>query len=220
MIKNLAIILVFISIISLGCNEPYSGGFKDPPATCTSTNTVKLFPDALSRLYFKDSTYWIYQDSLSGLTDSVWVDTSFREVSNKYQSFYLYTKCYEQYGYTLKSLLNGRTRVTIFPQSVDDESHFEDAVYAVNYYPEQINHQPIFRFFIKKNSYINEDNGVFDTLNYIRIRGQDHYNVLRLTNPGSNYDIYKESYYSKDIGLIKYKMKDGSVWELLRYQLH
>lgn len=212
--------ILFILILwGASCNKPYSGGFKDAPITCSPDNTVKFPQDALDRLYFKDSSYWIYVDSASGRIDSVWVQESQREVSNFFQGNYLNKKCYESFSYRLNSRLSLETRVVLSTAYANDELKYEDELFVANYYPEMINNNPIYRFFIKNNHYANnEEGGVFDTIAQMNVGGI-YQNVLHLSNPDSNIDVYKDVYYASHVGMIQYKLKDGSVWKLSRYDV-
>ncbi len=188
-------------------------------AKCDSANTVRFPKDATEKFYFKDSSYWIYQDSLSKQIDSVWVAESVHEVFNKFHNKELHEKCYEGFIYATFSSLHGRTRVLLQPNSVGDERAYKDEYFQIDYLPEENHYSPIFRFFLRGNDYLpNQEEGVLSTINGFKVNSIS-YDVLHLSNPQDNADIYKDAYYASEIGLVKYRLKNGSVWELVKYKI-
>ncbi len=219
-IKLEVLIILLVLTFSYACNKPYDGGFKPGPVTCSKDNTVGFPADALDRLYFKDSTYWIYRDSISKLTDSVWVTDSKLITSNNFFNHQIYKRCFQGFYYTLNSSNTGRTTVQGAPNFIDDTTKFENIYFNVDYSIGTINYTTIFRYWIKGDKYLeNQEGGNFDTLSNLIGINKNYTNILCLKNPKSNIDIYSEAYYAPYVGLIKYKTKAGRVWELLRYKI-
>jgi len=77
------------------------------PEGCNKRNTVLLPEDAKARFYFKDGTYWVYQDSISKEIDSCWVENSNSEIYHPYN----YKTCHEDIYFDVYSSFNEKSRV-------------------------------------------------------------------------------------------------------------
>jgi hypothetical protein len=209
-----------ICIFSLySCKSNSIGEVKPKPAICTINNIVQFPQDAKSRLYFKDSSYWIYQDSIGGGKDSFWVEASKHSIYNSDFGKILYKKCYEAYAYKLQSDYYGQTNVQLYPEHINDDSTYDKEIFSVIYTVEELNYLPIYRFWMSGNKYLtNQEGGEFDTIQNLMVKGKS-YDVLHLRNPQNNFDIYKDAYFARDIGLVKFIRKDNSVWELVKYKI-
>lgn len=213
--------LYLMVFLFFSCNKPYDGGFMPGPATCSKENTVAFPSDALDRLYFKDSTYWIYQDSISKETDSVWVTDSKMETSNKYMNIQLYKRCIESFYYTINSVNNGKTNINGYPNFIDDTTNIKNIYFRVDYTVKSSNPYTIFRFKVINNKYYtNQNGGLFDTIPTLIVNNISYTNIIHLKNPIANIDVYTEAYYAPSIGLIKYRSKAGRTWELIRYKIN
>ena len=62
--KNIYL-LIFAVLVLFGCEKPQS------------PINIDLPPAFKDWLYFKEGSYWIYRDILTGKEDSVWIDTSY-----------------------------------------------------------------------------------------------------------------------------------------------
>ncbi len=213
--------LYLMVFLFFSCNKPYNGGFIPGPAICSKENTVAFPSDAFDRLYFKDSTYWIYQDSISKETDSVWVTNSKMETFNEFRNKQLYKKCYEGHHYELNSTKDGKRMVSLYPQSVNDDTKYEEEYFTVYYHLGAPNYNTIYRFRIKGNIYLqNEIGGEIDTFQKLEIGGNNYTNLLHLKYSTNSNDYYSNAYFAPIVGLVKYKTLDGRVWELIRSKIN
>ncbi len=189
---------------------------------CSDSNTVKYPSNALSKLYFKDSSYWIYQDSLTKYLDSVWVIKSKRISEHSFRGVYLNNRCYHEYYYELITSRGDRTIVQLVPIGVYEELDYSNETFKAIYSIKSAGYHGIQRFSLKGNKFLNLGSAKGDTLifkNSMKIINTNYNDILKIQYSPQYFDIYKEAYYADSVGLIKYKLLDNSVWELLRYNV-
>lgn len=192
--------------------------------SCNSINTISYSQDAYDRFFFKDSTYWVYQEISSLKFDSVWVFDSKISVLNEHPSGRDFeTKCFQVNSYRLNNVLDERVNVVFQPKFKDRIIPYEQEYLPINY-TIKIGSMffPVFRIgydgaSLRKE---NQEGGIWDTEDSLTIKGIKYSNLLKLTNPENNIDIYKEAWYVKNIGLVKFIKKDGKTWELIRYHIN
>lgn len=214
---KIALIALFIQIVSC---KPDKGRL---PAVCDNTTTVKCPEDAVSKFYFADSSYWIYRDSQTMQLDSVWVDESLHETFNRYWGNILYERCYERFRNIIFSKLNGRGVISIGPVNVNDEAQvYEDEGFTIDVMMSLNSDRPVTRFSFKGNKYKNP--GYYgETLTFsdsIKLINNVYRDIIHQIYPQSGPDIISEAWYADSVGLIKYKMQNNSVWELIRYKVY
>ena len=216
---NRLILFCFLSVLFLiRCKE-------DEPAkdiVCSDSNTVKYPSNALSKLYFKDSSYWIYQDSLTKYLDSVWVIKSERNSEHSFRGVYLNNRCYHKYYYELISSRGDRTIVQLVPIGVYEELDYSNETFKANYSIKSAGYHINQRFSLRGNEFLNLGSAYGDTLVFsdsMKVINKNYNNILKMQVITQYIDIYKEAYYVDSVGLIKYKLLDNSVWELLRYNV-
>lgn len=213
---KLWLIIAILGTAMWGC-----GHKKPKPAVCSPENTVGFPNDALKRFYFRNASYWIYRDTASGKEDSVWVDKSRQNIFNILKDTALYRKCYECYYYELFNTAGARTRVWIMPGGVNDNRSYEQEEFKVDFdldYGQYIRNE---RFLLDGDNYrgISPSGGKVTFDDSLRVGSTTYHSVLHLKNPKGNRDIFGEAWYAKEVGLVKYVMKDGTVWELTRYRM-
>lgn len=217
--KLLILILLGLPFIITNCKEK---PFKKL-ADCTESNTVKFPKDAVSRFYFKDSSYWVYKDSLTIEKDSVWVMKSSDESRNKFEDVNLKNKCYQYLGVELNTSSGKINRISFRPNDVNDNLNnpIDNEAFRIEFMYSQLNFNKVYRFFILGQNYdtINEEDGHISFISGYDFNGKSIDSVLLVENPLSNFDIYSKVWYAKNLGMIKYKLKNGSVWELKNYKI-
>lgn len=212
------VLFTFLLIVILGivaCNENPSDEFK-----CTIENTVYIPKDAFARFYFKDGTYWIYKDSLSGLFDSMWIENSILVINKHDGAFIDYPKCYERFGYDLISSRYGSSYI-VTGNYGQEEINYTTERFGIQEEPSWYSHGVIYKLFMIGNKY-DEENGeggkqVF--IDTIVVRNQIYFDVLKIHYLTQSFDYLIDAYYAKGIGLVKFKRTDGTIWELMRYNI-
>ncbi len=192
-------------------------------AICSVGNTVKIPTDAVRRFYFKDSTWWIYEDSVTHILDSMWVVGSTHESSNNIAGHKLYKRCYELFDYEIKNIQEQRILVSLEPNGVNEEGEYSNEFFRVefNILP-KLGNPSYYNFILKGDIYENPGaNG--DTLifiNNLNVKNRNYRDVIHLSNLQSTTNVYTDVWFADSIGLIKYQLSNGSKWELLRYKLY
>jgi hypothetical protein len=169
----------------------------------------------LSRFIFKDSTYWIYQDSASMQIDSVWVYKSEYSVINQdVENSVSKGKCFEYFLLYLTSTLNNKYEINLHCVNSKLGTPYEKEVFEILHYKNNIILED---FSMKGNKYVSFDTSAHKVLNFdsIQVNNIKYRDILLHINFEGAY-IYSESYYTPNVGLIKYRLRNGSVWNLIR----
>jgi hypothetical protein len=199
------------------------------PVPCTASNSVLIPADMKDRFYFKDGTYWVYQNINTGATDSMWVWKSELTVLPVDPKIYGsgFNKCYESFGYYIrnaKSVLDdsyySSMGIILHPQKQESA---KELFGISDFY--HLNHSDINSYRIEnrggvyenqigatmemKDSIMTQDNTVFKDI--LRL----YYAVGAQTN-----DYLTDMCFAKNIGLAKFKRRtDNTEWELTRYRI-
>jgi hypothetical protein len=217
--KKFLLIIFVLPFFSSNCTDKPI----DKLAECSESNTVKFPKDALARFYFKDSSFWVYKDSVTGDRDSVWVVKSTDAPRNTFRDINLKNRCYQFLSVELNNTNGELNRISIRPHSVNDNinNSFANEHFTIDFNYSQLNFQPIYRFFMRGINYdmINEEDGKLSFVNGYDFKGTTIDSVILVENPISNFDIYSKAWYAKYLGMIKYKLKNGRVWELTNYKI-
>lgn len=213
---NINIVHLFIAIILIGINACK----KDKPTICSSENTLYIPSDAVKRFYFKDSSYWIYQDSASGLIDSLWVSDSKIVIGNLEKINPSSSgKCFESFSISLNSKFIDKYEIYVGGVSSALETPYEKEIFEIRYIKKGYF---LDEFNLKNNQYelLDSEYGKVYFLNAANLNNVTYDNVLVNINYNAlgNY-IYLEAYYVKHKGLVKYKLKDGSVWNIKKMNI-
>lgn len=211
-IKTISIIA--LAILSYGCKEE-----QKPIPECKVENTVKIPQEALERFVFKEGSYWIYSDSVTGKNDSVWVWRFVESVKSNISGQQLSKRCYQEFFINFKSDLLGEYRYVIVPNAViDDNVSYNQEIFSGFY--NYLTSPPITVYSTRFKGNIlvspNQEGGTFKKINSLVIDNKTFNDILMLSNPPSNDDIYTTVYYVRNIGIVKFELKDGRVWELKR----
>jgi hypothetical protein len=208
--------ILFIVLITSSCKP------KGQETICTAENSI-LFPqDAKDRFFFKDSSYWVYKDSITGAEDSIWTYNNSRLSIVDMEKMYSASKgkCYEGGTCFFNSLLSGKFSMIFNPIASPLGTPYSKEVFSLEI--EQPGNIVFFFTSLRGNNYSNaaaEDHGSVDTIASLTIQNKTFNDVLRKTNSGSMYpDMFNSSYYVKHVGLVKFVRNDKSVWELVRYK--
>lgn len=226
-----ALLLLFLTcllLISLqGCRNK-----DEPEYECTSDITVFIPKVADSLFFFKEGTYWIYQREDSLYEDSVWVSgevTKNHPVDHELYPEVRTKKCYE-----FRSVMLTSKEAFLFEKSEFVVQRYEP-INGTDYSKEVffINENIIFSdptdkaqksrvIFVGNN--LARNNGYDDTATWLNSysHGNITYNsVIHLKNRlySMDKDYAVEVYYASGVGMIRFKDKHDSWWNLIRYKI-
>ncbi len=194
---------------------------------CLPEKTAKLPQVLIDRFYFKKGTYWIYKNTTNDELDSMWVFKSVFSTEQILGSGPYYDsvhKCHESFS------------VYIGNKDIADNNHYYNLIYS-HYYPKKGFSIPDELFGVRDASPVNNYNGdyrlEYSNGNYqsqmgMNIKqldsliGENSYvykDVIRIYYTSPTPDYLFDMYYGKYIGLIKYTKNDGSIWELIRFNV-
>ena len=199
----------------------------DPWYPCSNANSVFVPQDMKDRFYFKDGTYWIYININTNETDSMWVWKSSNAVSCVDSKVYGngFSKCYESFNYRVKNLaaINGDkyyTNIGINVSPVKGTSNSELFGISDFYLKDQIES---YRVDNRGGVYENQMGEIMVMMDSVVVQNNLVYrNVFRLFYPpgARTYDYLLDTYYAKNIGLVKFNRRvDSTEWELIRYHI-
>lgn len=217
MTRNFSL-LSFIFCICLTSNCKKEQGTN---LICSEANTVKFPLKWRQYFFFRDSTYWIYKDSATGTEDSAYVINS-REVdlNNEYGET-LTKKCYEILQYSIKDFTkNTAAQIWLQPRVVNDNIYSQE-YHHIKLGIEKYNYAGVYRFAFTDSvlTASNQEGGLVYLIDNFIVNKINYSNVIAVDYKDGGTDIYKIAYYAPKIGLIKYVMKDNSVWELINYKI-
>jgi hypothetical protein len=181
----------------------------------------KMFKDYF---LFQDSSYWIYKDSISGDIDSIYSKEMRKEDLWPYKV--VGTKdcpCYESYYYNFYSSFQGTQRVKlqsyfsknpidltkenfVYNITLANSNKIEDRFVTIGY--DSISPEtPVIGGYIKK-------------LDSFEVGGISFGETLQLYYPSINpSDWVREIYYTRNIGITKFRDNYNHVWELIKYKI-
>lgn len=220
--RNFYILIVVVLNTARGCD-----GCSDEPKQC---NGYVEYPQLMKDYFmFKDSSYWIYQDSISGDIDSFWV-TDFKRFDNEWPYYETGTKntpCYEFIRYDIKRKLYPKLKERVYLNGIYQRNNLENLTsyyntHELSYLGSNIKNARRITSYrrdsIRSETYY-EDGFVIKLTNY-KLRNFVFDNVLFLYYPNiSSDDWVRKIYYSKNIGVIKFEDEYDKVWELIRYKI-
>lgn len=211
-------ILSFIlyGILFWGCKK------KDVQTTCTSENTINYPNDFYERFYFNDSSYWIFKDTANDYLDSLFVlrltehIASFPTEINPIAK----GKCYKNFSIIYRSLLGLNYTQPMYPHGANKGAPYEEERFTINY---EKNSTFMEGFAMDGDKYVFHDDeyGKREMLDSIDINGTVYKNVLFESNENNiNPHLFLQAYYVRNIGLVRYKLKNNSIWNLVKYKIH
>ncbi len=214
--KNLFVLLSIVLTTSRGCDSCK----EDIKTICTENNTLKIPQEIKDLFWYKDSSYWIYKDSVSGQFDSCWISESNigieNELTEKINPFSK-GKCFETGLFKVNSNNQITYKSGINPSITNKGIAFENEHFNIivsnNFDFTRI------RFKGLELDTFNFEGGKVIRLNNINVNGIEYLNIINLNYIKPSIDIYKRIYYANKIGIIKYEDINERVWELVRYNV-
>jgi hypothetical protein len=194
-----------------------------PNITCTESNTV-IAPSAIKDYFvFKKGSYWIYRNTVTSERDCVYVHEFRRQVYQPSDNEVCVSKCYEDFFQSVYSVKYGRSNLQVraLPRESKDSNQ---EIFCVNETDYSVDvHYPVIRFYSIGTSYHNllSSGAEWTYLDSMMINGKTYYNVQKFQY-GSTFDkddYLRSASYAKHTGMIRFKRKDGTEWELVEYYI-
>ena len=220
--KRIYHIITMISIFAM-----LSGCYKLLPKPGPSETKYHLIPQTvLDYTYFKQGTYWVYQDSGTGKLDSQWVEVSYRglDTFSKYSSYF--SGYYQNFEYYIFDTLNN-TEMRIYC-SMTQSSYGYDAFVGrdISSTKYGIADCPMFYYPFNLARYsptpinITNDTVYITPLISLNVIGNIYTNIVRINQFDWGYNQYTNSYIGKNMGVVKLQLlKEHKTWDLIRYHI-
>lgn len=217
--------LLFVCICLTGCKQCKKKQPEPDKGYSSPVNT-----DLYDYAYFKPGTYWVYQDSISGILDSVYIiyanngvytngDTEVEQ--GYYRGTFYWFKCdaissYDHYKYEnwmdQSWEVNGSVPVVNREKFIMPGSGFNFG---------QTIHTAI--TYIGKTLYVSLDHVTYQNYyNVFSVKTQTFASTQKWTNYGSNCDDNQNTnyYIAKNIGIVRREQLDSNrTWNLIRYHI-
>lgn len=208
------LIITIILLFSSTCK-------KKEPTVCSASNTLFFPQDALERMFFRDSSYWIYKDSLTGNLDSIWIynNSSLNIINMEKIEPSSSGKCFELGTCYFNSTNSGKHNISFSSSPSALGTPVSEERFNIHILQES----NLFLFAVLRGlNYYNQypEYGVMDTIPLLIVNGKQYKNILRKSNiPSISQDLYFTSYFVSKIGIVKFVRNDNSVWELVRFKV-
>ncbi len=220
--------ILFISICLTGCQKCK----EKQPEPVVYTNVEPSQP-VKEYCIFKPGTYWVYQDSTSGILDSVWVyqytetTDTFEKPTNTFNicPVYLYRTFSSKYRSNNYIEFN-----TTFQIASNSNMVLESVIDSTGYIGQYVKlHSPFINN--KVMSYITQDNCTFlQQIPTIQLSSITYSNVIKYKHSRDfssyyfiNYQHFENktnTYFAPNIGMIRKELPDSNkVWNLIRYNI-
>jgi hypothetical protein len=220
--KTLIQLILFTSLLLLlqavSCKSP-----DDKKLDCNN-NTMQLPQMAKDYFLFKDGSYWVYKNTITQQQDFFYV-SDFKNLTGD-NSQYKYgnklKRCYEFYSYKLSTTIGITIGIGILPSFPNNDLSFQNQPFFINE-TNSITGQlyPKAEFVgdsLYRTNYVLD--GIVMIIDTIEIDTQTFNNVLYFNNPNGGINYVTDSYYAKNIGLIKFTTNDNQTYELIKYHIN
>jgi hypothetical protein len=170
--------------------------------SCSKENYFEL--DEEFKSYFgsyKDGSWWVYEDTLSNLKDSVYI-TDYNKKSESYSKNS--DDYYEFVDYKLQS--GGRINwIFLHKNSSTGELTENLSCYSTQKVNQETNYFAEIPFICKENgSYVTNDESGFVIIENYYLQTLSYNDVIKIWNQSDTF------YFAKDIGLIQYKLGNNN----------
>lgn len=176
-------------------------------------------------LLFKDSSYWIYKDSVTGIMDTTEVFNysrkdiwPYKETGNKD------CPCYETFYYQLKSKYQMAQVVQLSVIPMNNPVDRNGLIFEFDHGILDKSNKWFIRFVSKGDeSIMNEtpvESGYINRFDSMMVHNIVYKDIIYLYYPKIVYsDNVRNIAYAKNIGAVKYTDDKGRVWELVNYKV-
>lgn len=221
--KRLTILMLFIALFLVSsCRKDKSISYCNlHPEDCVDIQEVKKY------FYFKEGSYWVYQEQNSGLIDSVYVFETYNDPSTYYFSTKLYSS-YDGYYYRFWPKIGA-----VVDSGLVEKSKRSTIIYKSKAKPgDFVSESECFLFYPKIGDWTYSDGGYPYGYNN-KLTVSDIYDSIGITNKifFEAITLYEEHtaseekqstfhYYVKTVGLVKKELIDSNqIWDLINYNI-
>ncbi len=202
--------------------------------SCQKSEYIYLSSEFKSFVVFPEGSYWIYEEILSGFSDTLIVEKLLIDTRPEHTESNIYVES-GSIQYQTKS--SGKIIGLISTSSTSNECSSMSSILIYNSKNEPLN--PINNMFLDVGNqfFCCCDSGTlnrFDpiieysgTIDSISIGESSFYNIRIFTNIiedslfiEQNPGLVKKSFFSRNVGLIKWEQFNGNVWELKEYKIN
>lgn len=208
-VKHLSHLLFLLAIAALLCVISCDG-----PPTNDNAPIIKLDDDTRAYCFFKEGSWWVYEDSLQGLIDSVYctVNSEYVEEPNRVRFSKVdeftneYTSSYYQRDF--------------FIRSATCDTSESGAIRGVDLYSEKAGFRiPIVYFDPSIWSHYRCGQQQ-DSITFLEEKSEyqsfENVRVFKKNDLGNSF-FPMTIYWAKNVGILKKVMPDGTVWTLKRH---
>lgn len=216
-----------VLVVLIFCGFVFSTCRKEENLVCTDKNTVKIAQHAKDYFYFKEGTWWVYEEENSQIRDSIWLTDGSRHFENPWEyKKYCHCnkgKCIEAAYLTFENAqYNGSTgieclyRYTITAGFTEGKAGVSGG-----------NGTKYFNTYESRLRYENglpasptEAGGIVENLPSINIKGKEFKEIMHIYYPQEGVqDWLQEAWYAKNIYLVKFRLNDNTTWNLVKYNI-
>ncbi len=211
------IFLLFFATLFTTCRSEYE-------LQCTDKNIVKVLPHAMDFFYFKTGSWWVYEEETSGEKDSVWVGLHQTKTSNatvsKRDCHCGKGKCVEEFSTSFfSSNAKGKSLYGFNIGSSLIEGEFT-IMEGGNIYKNASGYRITYRDY--KYDKESPTYGIYEDLDSIVVNGKTYKDILHHYYPKQDNipDWQHEAWYARNIYLVKFRLWDGTTWNLVKYNIN
>ncbi|MEX0966833.1 MAG: hypothetical protein WD077_06320 [Bacteroidia bacterium] len=188
-----------------------------------------LQPEFMAAMYFQEGTWWVYEDTASGASDSAVVTSDTRVYVDEYNRDVLQSKR-ETFQYTIEHPALGR-RDRITGESTCERGESGKRCGFAIHTREDISSDWTYLYFYPPAAGTRSEapSGMFVTITEIlpvvQIAGQEFHNVIEIHDPMNSVESGLETYYliAQGTGIIQKRILqpggEWQVWELARWNV-
>jgi hypothetical protein len=190
---------------------------------CTDKNTIKILPHAMDFFFFKTGSWWVYEQEGTGKRDSIYVGYHNIQTSNAVSAK---KNCGCGKG---KCVQNANT--SFFSDKSKDKSLYgfrigsslEEGDYTIMEGGSTYVNYSGYRITYQNNQYDKQSPtyGTYEDLESITVKGRIYTDILHhyYTQSDNIPDWQHEAWYARNIYLVKFRLWDGTTWNLVKYNI-
>lgn len=201
---------------------------KEENLKCTEKNTIKVIQHARDFFYFKQGSWWVYEEETTKLRDSIWVEktaenTYVPEGGIQRTCNCGWGKCEEKLGVRFVNKNHNKTNndrlfgYGIMSDIVEEGTAIRSS--GGHYFS-----LSDIRLAYDKHGNIVEPlpfDASLERINSMQIEGKTYEDIIRIyyQEGKGDGDWLEEGFFAKNIHLIKYRRSDSTTWNLVKYNI-
>ncbi|MGZ5245445.1 MAG: hypothetical protein ACXWD4_16100 [Bacteroidia bacterium] len=191
---------------------------------CTSRNTTPILDHAMDYFFFKTGSWWVYEEESSGERDSVWVGLdgikSDESTAAKRDCNCGGGRCTQEAWVSFYSKKHDGNSIYGFRIYSDfEEDGVTDILESGRIYNNASGHRITYRG--KEYNKQSPTYGTYEDLESITVKGKTYTDILHhyYTQQDNIPDWQHEAWYARNIYLVKFRLWDGTTWNLVKYNI-